>query len=221
MSSSSTKNRIVVQVLVPRDVAEADRSDFESAAVEFLFGIDRPRAELNSELVKRGVNLNALAAASTRAALGICPDPAAYQFVPSRSLARHATAAGVSLTAGGAVQIEFEYGAAKRMEYPSNVLYLNLKLPAEVHKNITGELTGDIVTSLFGDCELPSAAQSYLDAHGVDLHEIAHRSGAHFRDNSVPPTTRVNAYAAEKLKKAGLNVDQFGKIQIKGVAALA
>ena len=164
-SSAKTANTIVVQVLVPQDVAAADRAEFEEAVAEFLFGIDRPRPELHAELVKRGVNLNALAAASTRTALGICPDPAALQFIPSPVLARHAVSAGVSLTSGGAVHVECEYGQASKAEYPSDTLLLNLKLPKEVHKNITDELTGHIVTALFGDCELPADAQANARAY--------------------------------------------------------
>lgn len=222
MSTSSAKaaNTIVVQVLVPQDVAAADRAEFESAVAEFLFGIDRPRPELHAELEKRGVSLNGLAAASARTTVGVCPDPAALQFIPSRALARHGASVGVSFTSGGTVHVECEYGQASKEEYPSDALLLNLKLPQEFHKNLTDELTGHIVTALFGDCELPDGAQAYLDAHGVDISEVAHKVSADFRDKKIPPTTRVSPMVADKLKRGGFNVNQFGKIHVKSVAAL-
>lgn len=219
-SAAQAANKIVVQVLVPRDVPAQDRAGFESAAVEFLFGIDRPRAELNDELKKRGIDLNGLAAASTRSRLGICPDPEALEFVPTLALARHAAAAGVSLTTGGSVEIEFEYGQVSKMDYPSNTLFINLKLPRQAAQQITEQFTGDIVMSLFGDCELPRGAQAYLNAHGVDLKDIVQKAGAGIKAGTVPPTTRVGAAAAERLKRAGLDVDQFGKIQVKSVSAV-
>jgi hypothetical protein len=222
MSTSKTQasNKIVVEVLVPHDVPVNDRADFEAAAVEFLFGTDRPRPELHAELTKRGVDLNALAAASRSKSLGICPDPDALQFIPSAALARHASTAGISLTNGGAVQVDFEYGQATKMKYPSDALLLNLKLPKQVTQNLTDELTGHLVTSLFGDCELPRDAQSYLDVFGVDLHDVAQRAGPAFASKKTPPTSRVSAAAAAKLKSGGLNTEQFGKVHVLKVSPL-
>jgi hypothetical protein len=219
-STVQAVNKIVVQVLVPRDVPPQDRAGFESAAVEFLFGIDRPRPELNDELKKRGIDLNGLAAASRRQRLGVSPEVEALEFIPSPALARHATAAGISLTSGGSVEIEFEYDQLSKMDYPSNTLFVNLKLPRQAAQKISDELTGDIVRSLFGDCELPRGAQAYLNAHGVDLNEVAQKAGGGIKAGTIPPTTRVGTAAAERLKGGGLDVDQFGKIQVKSVSAL-
>jgi hypothetical protein len=205
-------------VLIPANVPPKDQPAFEAAVVEFLFGTDRPRPELRTELAARGVSLNALAAVS-KPRLGLCPDPDAYEFVPSRSLAKHAAASGFSFTGGGSVDVLFQYGHAEKNS--SDVLYVNLKLPREIAQNISDEHTGDIATALFGDCELPRGAQAYLDAHGVGLEEVAHKADAKFRGGSVPTTTRVSPENARLLKDAGFNTDQFGKLQIKSVSALS
>lgn len=218
--SAHVANKVVVQVLVPQDVPANERPDFEAAAVEFLFGADRPRSDLHQELVQRGVNLNGLAAASRAPALGVCPDPEAHQFIPSLALAKHAAGAGASLTTGGSIKVEFEYDQAQKMTYPHDVLYVNLSVPHQVAAGLTDELTGHLASALFGDCALPRAAQAYLAAYGVDLDEVAHAVGGGFRTGAIPPTTRVSAASAASLKKAGLNTDQFGKIEIRSVTPL-
>lgn len=217
---SASNNTIVVQVLVPQDVPAGDRADFEAAAVEFLFGVDRPRPELHAELSRRGVDLNTLAAASRANALAICPDPEAMQFVPNAALAKHVTSNGISLTAGGSVQVEFDYGHANKMKYPPNTMMLHLKVPKQVAHTLTDELTGHLVTTLFGDCELPPGAQAYLNVVGVDLHDIAHRAGGAFAAKTKPPTTRVSVASAARLKSAGFDTEQFGKLQVMSVSAL-
>lgn len=213
-------SKIVIQVLVPHDVPAAERQDFEAAAVEFLFGVDHPRPELHQELTRRGIDVNALAAAARMPVLGVCPVPDAFQFIPSLALAKHATAAGASFTAGGSVEVEFAYDQARNMTYPQDVLYVNLRVPPQVTAGMTDELTGHLATALFGECQLPQAAHAYLAAHGTDLREVAHAVGGGFRSGSIPPTTRVSPVAAAQLKKAGLNTDQFGKIEVRNVSPL-
>jgi hypothetical protein len=52
----------------------------------------------------------------------------------------------------------------------------------------------------------------------VDLNELA-KANPKTRDGRPPPTTRVGELAARRLEKAGLNVNQFGKLKVLEVTA--
>ena len=69
--------------------------------------------------------------------------------------------------------------------------------------------------SVRGEC-LALAPQA-LD---VDLHDVAHRAGGAFASKAKPPTTRVSVASAAKLKSAGFDTDQFGKLHVMSVSAL-
>lgn len=215
----SSPNKIVVEVVAP-NVAASDRGNFEAAAVEFLFGVDQPRPELHAELTKRGVNLNILASLSRETPLAICPDPVARQFVPSAPLARHLISNGVSLTTGGSVEVEFNYDQANAKTHAPDALKVHLRLPKAIAQTMTEELTGHLVTAVFGDCQPTVAARAYLNVLGVDLHEIAQSVGGAFASTASPPTTRVSASAAASLKSAGFDTDKFGKLEVMSVSAL-
>jgi hypothetical protein len=211
-------NKIVVEVLVPKDVPAQERPQFEAAIVEFLFGVDRPRAEVAAALAIKGINPNGLATTFRKPVLGLCPDPDALEFVPGPALTKMAASKGMAFVGGGSVELEFQYDLASKMTYPPDALYVNLKVPKEIAQDITHEVEGEIAQALFGDCDITATAQSYLRAHGIaNLMDV---SGAALKGRAVPPTTRVSAAAAARLRRGGLNVDQFGKLEVHRVTAL-
>jgi hypothetical protein len=211
---------IIVEVLVPTAVPAEYRSDFEEAAVEFLLGRELLRPELLAELTKRGININALTAAYDEPVLAVCPTLGDRQFIPGPALMRLASSSNISFTGGGSIHIDFLYDQASKMEYPSNVLFVRLRVPESLVSHMTDEVIGEIVSALFGNCDLPPRVKAFLAAHGLDLNELARQAHQKFSDGSVPPTTRVNELAARRLERAGLNVAQFGTLKVLEVTAI-
>lgn len=80
----------MVQVLVPKPVPADQRGQFESDVAEFLFGVDRPRADVLEQLEKRGVNLNAFAESLSRQQPAVCVEPDALAFIPGPALMKAA-----------------------------------------------------------------------------------------------------------------------------------
>lgn len=213
------ESAIVVDVLIPNDVPAEQRAAFEEAATEFLLGPELIRPEIMAELVKKGVNAHALMAAYDEPSLAVCPTVGDRPFIPGPALIKLMSEHKISLTSGGSLHIDFHYSQASKMNYPSNVLYVRLRVPNDVAKNMTDEVTGEIVTALFGDCDLPARVKDFLSAHGIDLQEVAHSVGAQFQEGRVPPTTRVGELAARRLAHAGLDVNQFGSLKVLEVTA--
>lgn len=208
---------IVVEALIPFEVPPEQRHDFETAVVEFLTGRDRLRPELAAAVQKRGVDVKQLAKLTMPRLMGLCPTPGALEFVPGPELAKIAHRQGLSFTSGGKLGIEFKY--APDAKAPHDALRINLRIPSELAKHLTGTAAGEIVTALFGDCELPQAVQDYLAAHGVDLNEIIRAEWKHAE--KIPPTTRVSPETAARLKKHGFNTEQYGQIKVLSISALA
>jgi hypothetical protein len=211
---------IVVEVLVPSDIAADQRARFEEGAVEFLFGPDRLRPELVDAIRKRGVDPNVLATLSEQQRLSVCPTPGALEFVPGPELTKLAAERGLKFTDGGEVRVEFNYAQAGKMNAASNVLYVNLRLPHGMAAEMTREATAELVRALFGDCRIPGRVQDYLRAQGIDLVNLAAGHSDSFRRGQVPPTTRVRPEVADSLKRCGFDVDQFGRLEVLEVGEL-
>jgi hypothetical protein len=213
-------NVIVVEVMAPHDVPEDDRDDFEDAVISFLFGSERVRPELHEELSKRGVDLNTLASLCAETPLAVCPDPDARPFLPGPELVKLAASKGLKFTEGGCVRVEFDYCEAGRASLNAGALNIKLRLPYGLAREVTGEHTAAIAHALFGDCNLPLPAQQYLLAHGVHLEELARGVHESFRRGHLPPTSRVSPEVGERLRRHGLDVDQFGRLEVAEVSDL-
>lgn len=220
--SSEITNVIQIEVLVPVEVPIAERSVFEQAMVEFIFGADRVRPELNEALTAAGVDVNHLAALSQTPVVGVCPSPGALEFIPSQRVVEVCKSSGIDLTSGGSVQVGFSYEAFVDKPAPSDELLIDLKLPHSVVSTASEspEMVADIVEALFGDCQLAAPAQAYLRAHGIELTELAAHNVDRLGGPEVPFTSRVNPDVHRYLEENGINVNQVGRMGVNSTAAI-
>ncbi|MER9845395.1 hypothetical protein NKJ59_30045 [Mesorhizobium australicum] len=211
---------IAIEILVPEAVPDSDRQKFEEAAVQFLLGPDLLRPELIADLERRGISANSLAVAYAEPSLGICPAPADREFIPGPKTRRLLADRKLSALRGGSVHIDFKYDQAAKMKYPSEVIYVRLQVPKVVLDDIDEEITGEIIESIFGDCDLPPRVKNFLSANGIDLAELAISADKKFVDGKIPPTTRLDKVLASRLKRGGFDIDQFGRIEVIEVTAV-
>lgn len=211
---ASPTDGLVVEVLLPLDVDEAERAEFEQAMVSFMFGSDRIRPELREDLQAAGIDFNQLAALSRKPDIGVCPSPGATEFIPTQHLVQVCREHGIPLTEGGTVHLAFRYGQSS----PGDTLQVRLGLPGALGRAAEDDDTAaDVVRALFGDCQLAEPAQAYLRAHGVDVTEVAARNVERLGGPEVPFTSRVSPRVHDYLNRRGFNVDQFGRFDVTGV----
>ncbi|MFD5552718.1 hypothetical protein ACFWIA_02630 [Streptomyces sp. NPDC127068] len=210
---------IQIEVLVPVDVPAEKRARFEHSLARFLFGNDRVRPELRTALTDAGIDFNHLATLSEQRPLGLCPSPGAVEFVPTERLARVCREHGIDLTSGGCALMTFGYGAYEGKQQPPDALEIDIRLPRGAERDVAAspELTRDLVTALFGDCQLPEAARAYLRTHGVDLGEVAARNADALGGPEVPFTSRVSPEIHHYLKTNGFDVDRYGRFDVRAV----
>jgi hypothetical protein len=102
----------------------------------------------------------------------------------------------------------------KDLRHDSSILPVRPTVPKGLGEHMSDQITGEVVTALFGDCALPERTKAYLTAHGIDLAEFAARVDSKYKQGVVPPTTRVSTHVANRLKRRGMNCDQYGKIKV-------
>ncbi|MFE6051812.1 hypothetical protein ACFQ6N_13725 [Kitasatospora sp. NPDC056446] len=220
-TGAEATNVIQIIVFVPVSIPDDQRSTFEQALGQFLFGFDRVRPELREPLAAVGVDFNHLALLSQKPQIGVCPSPGALEFIPSDAVAEVCRRHGIELTSGGTVQVGFTYDTyGDSRTPPSDALEIKLKLPRVVYQEASDSpgLVADIVEALFGDCQLAEPARAYLRAHGVNLTEIAAHNVKRLGGPNVPFTSRVSPEVHSYLAETGFNLDQFGRFDVKSVA---
>lgn len=216
-------NHVVVEVSVPIPVPKAQRPEFEKAMVNFLFGHDRLRPELEGVVQKRGVNIDKLATLSVPDRLGLCPTEDALEFVPSRALADLAKKLGISLVAGGSLSVRFDYDTSSTSDSSRRSIEIRLGLPETLTNDDTfsSETLGDIAEALFGGCELTAKAAAYLRAHGIELDTLASENAEILNGGEIPPTTRVDPKTAEALSAVGFRTDLLGLMDVRTIRDVA
>lgn len=220
----SSNNSIEVEIVVPAAVKVDDRERFEALMVEFLFGHDRVRPELEEPLKRRGVDLKRLASLSEGQSLGVCPTPGAHEFIPTPELARWGGRHGVDFTGGGRVYVTFDYEKGRATSGEDRTLRINLGLPPALEKLAQGdavEVLGGVTRALFGDCDLSAPAQDYLRAFGIDLVDFAAQNAKLLDGGRMPATTRVRPAVAELLNASGFSVDRIGSIEVDAIRGLS
>lgn len=208
---------------MPVRVPEEERERFESAMIDFLFGYDRLRPDLEEAVSKRGVDTKRLASLCAPEPLGVCPTPGAREFIPPPALTRLAAERGFTFTRGGRVFVHFNYEHhAEGRAAPEQTLEVNLGLPPGFvgAEEARSDVVGEVTRALFGDCQLPARAQDYLRAHGVDVVELATESRAG-PGEAVPPTTRVRPGVEQVLNELGFRIDRHGQFAVNSIRDLA
>ena len=206
------ENIITIQVQVPVDVPDNEKTAFEDAVTSFIFGYDRLRPEIEAALKYQGIDVNTLARLSEPERLGVCPTPGALEFVPGGELMELTKKAGINLTNGGAIHVAFNYDAYAGKKYDGESLELLIELP-DALGDVTDEDVGIVTQAFFGNCQLSRRAQDYLRAHNVDLVEVA-ATAMKGSQGSKPVTVRVRRDVERTLAKFGLNADQSGRLTV-------
>ncbi len=205
---------LIIDVAVPLTVNKKNLASFEKAFVEFFMGYDRVRPEIENLLTEQGVDVKKLASLSKPEKLGLCVSPRAFEFAPSLKLKTFAKNKGLDLSSGGKIEFKFLYDKKGNGD-DEKELTVNFRLPA-LEENLSEEITGEIVQSLFGNCELPEKAENYLNERGINLTNLAARL-AKFNEGEIPPTTRVSEKVASVLNDSGFNTEIFGKLKVTSI----